>query len=401
MSSELQLRESVRLKVQSVVEDMTRWEAKPRIVPDEGKHIRAAIQSFSHTTKRSEFRIAGVDGSGDYPSFSYSDSFVYVASASGTVYRTDAVRGLIEEACLQEPTVELLWIPEDPVEAAKRWLPCLSALTGRPVRDVVADSDYRNLKDRASGTKHTVDQLVNELILPRASDTSNVGIQLRTTAEQGTALRLIAHNPTCQYILMDTTLSLPMVTRHHLSLFYEHVKRLCCVEARKREILFMTISKSHGFPAMEAVESLAAEVLGIGKDQTPEHWYLRLPLTGTDAWTFSLAEERRVPPIGAVTYLFRLHKNTPVMRLDMDRQAWEVRFREDVKAECDLFAALDYSGHDQRAYGYPYPIKACHDRVRRSEIAQTALRKQIIDAAVAKGMRRSLFRDVSSATGHA
>jgi hypothetical protein len=31
---------------------------------------------------------------------------------------------------------------------------------------------------------------------------------------------------------------------------------------------------------------------------------------------------------------------------------------------------------------------------------RTALKKQIIEAAVAKGMKRSLFKDVSSSTGH-
>lgn len=401
MRYDIHIRESVRQKLRVVAADMSGWDAKPRITPDEESHIRASIQPFPHTTKCTEFRVAGVDGSGDYPSFSYADSFVYVASASGTTYRTDALRGLIEEACLAEPTIEFLWIPEDPVEAGKRWLPCLAALAGQPVRNVVECSDYRILKDRGSGSGHTVDHLVADLILPRASDAANVGIQLRSTAELGTALRLIQHEPRCRYVLMDTTYTVPLVKTPKQSLFYEHLKRLCCVEARKREILFLTISKSHGFPSMEMIEGLAAEVLGIGKDQAPEHWYIRLPVAGSDAWTFSLAEERRIPPIGAVTYLFRLHKNTPVMRLDMDRQVWEARFSDDDKAEAKLFADLDYTGHDQRAYGYPYPIKACHDRARLSEMERTALRKQIIDAAVVVGMKRSLFRDVSSATGHA
>jgi hypothetical protein len=401
MRYDLNIRESVRQKVKVMAADMSGWECKPRIAPDEEAHIRAAILPFNHTTKCSEFRIAGVDGSGDYPSFSYSDSFVYVASASGTIYRTDGLRGLIEEASLPEPTIEFLWIPEDPVEAAKRWLPCLSALAGRPVRDVVDESDYRCLKDRASGTGHTVDQLVIDLILPRASDAANVGIQLRSTAELGTALRLIQHEPSCRYVLMDTTYTVPLVKTPKQSLFYEHLKRLCCVEARKRGIQFLTISKSHGFPSMEMIEVFAANVLKKDKDEVAEHWYLRLPVTGTDAWTFSLAQERRIPPIGAVSYLFRLHKNTPVMRLDMDRQVWESHFRDNSKEEAKLFGDLDYTGHDQRAYGYPYPIKACHDRARLSEMERTALRKQIIDAAVAAGMKRSRFRDVSSATGHA
>lgn len=400
MRYDIHIRESVRQKVGKMAADMSRWEAKPRIAADEEKHIRAGIRVFPHTTKRSGLRVAGVDGSGDYPSFSYADSFVYVASASGTVYLSDGLHGLVEQACLKEPNVEFLWIPEDSAEARTRWLPCFEALAGRSVRDVIEQSDYRVFKDRHSGARHTVDLLLEELLLPKASDAANVGIQLRSVAEQGTALRLVASDVKPDFVLMDTTLSIPMVTRHHISLFYEHVKRLCCVEARKRDVLFLTISKSHGFPSVEVIEAVAADVLSVGKGKTAEHWYLRLPVEGTDAWRFSLAEERRIPPVGAVTYLFRLHKNTPVMRLDMDRQVWEARFKDDPKAESKLFADLDYTGHDQRAYGYPYPIKACHDQVRLSEAERTALRKQIIDAAVSAGMKRSLFRDVSMATGH-
>jgi hypothetical protein len=152
---------------------------------------------------------------------------------------------------------------------------------------------------------------------------------------------------------------------------------------------------------MENIEGLAADVLGMKSGTIAEHWYMRLPVQGIDNWTFSLAEERRIPPVGAVTYLFRLHKNTPVMRLDMDLEVWKQRLKDNPKEEVHLFSELDYTGHDQRAYGYPYPIKACHDRARLTEMERIALRKQIIDAAVATGMKRTLFRDVSTATGHA
>jgi hypothetical protein len=402
MRYDLNIRDSVRKKLRHMAQDMSQWEAKPRVGPEEEKQILSAIRPFPHTSKLKEpFRIAGVDGSGDYPSFSYADSFVYVASASGTVYRTDSLHGLVEEVCLDEPTIEFLWIPEDRVEARNRWVTCLEALAGDVFSEVITLSDYRLLKDQASKFSHTVPSLVDALILPRASDSANVGIQLRSTAEFGTALRLIRHELPSRYILMDTTMSLPMVTRRELSLFYEHLKRLCCVEARKRNSFFMTISKSHGFPAMEQIEGMAAEVVGKKKGEQAEHWFLRLPMEGVDQWKFSLAEERRIPPIGAVSYLFRLHKNTPIMRLDMDYAIWKERVRENPSQEVQIFSDLDYASHAQFAYGYPYPIKASHDRSRLTKAERTAIRKQIIDAAVAAGMKRTLFRDVSSATGHA
>jgi NurA-like 5'-3' nuclease len=148
---------------------------------------------------------------------------------------------------------------------------------------------------------------------------------------------------------------------------------------------------------MELISEIAGQVLG---KAVAEHWYMRLPIESIDNWAFSLAQERRIPPVGAVSYLFRLHENTPIMRLDMDFEAWKERIKDNQEAEAELFSELDYTGHDQRAYGYPYPIKASHDRSRLTQMERAALRKQIIDAAVAAGMKRALFRDVSSATGH-
>jgi hypothetical protein len=400
MRYDIHVRESARLKIAAMAGDMSRWETKPRIGAEEEKCIRAAIRAFHHTTKVDEFRIAGVDGSGDYPSFAYADSFVYVASASGTLYGTEAAHGLREESALNEPTLEFVWLPGDGEQARERWLAAFAALAGLPVREVIERSDYRAIKSNATRAAHSVEDLFNNLILPRASDTANVAIQLRSTAELGTGLRLIMREPACRYVLMDTTFSIPLVKTKRQSLFYEHVKRLCCVEARQRGVAFFTLSKSHGLPAMDQIEFFAAEVLGVGKDQVGQHWYMRLPIPGEDDWRSSLTGERQIPPLGAVTYLFRLHRNTPVLRLDLDRTFWEARLKHNPKAEASLFGDLDYCSHDQRAFGYPYPIKACHDRARLSNAERDALKKQIIDAAAAIGMKRSLFRDVSAATGH-
>ena len=400
MAYTVHIREMARHKIAAMAEDMSRWETKERIDDEEADFIRKAIRGFAHTATAEPFNMGGVDGSGDYPSFSYADSFVYVASASGTMYRTDATHGLVEVKALDEPNLEFVWLPENTDEAMTRWLAALEALAGRSPLEVIQQSDYRELKNRMTHQGHTAAKLLADLILPRASDAANVGIQLRSTAELGAALRLITGETACRYVLMDTTFSLPMVTRRELSLFYEHLKRLCCVEARARGIGFFALSKSHGLPAMDLIEGFAADALGLTAGKVAEHWFMRLPVPGVDAWKFSLAEGRSLPPVGAVSYLFRLHKNTPVLRLDMDREFWESRLQNDPAAEAKVFADLDYCGHDQRAYGYPYPIKACHDRARLSEAERTALKKQIMDAAVAAGMKRHLFRDVSAATGH-
>ena len=124
------------------------------------------------------------------------------------------------------------------------------------------------------------------------------------------------------------------------------------------------------------------------------------------AGSFPLPAGKRVPPHGAVSYLVRFHRNTPIMRLDMDLEYWHKVLRgetdlDTVANESKMFGDLDYTSHDQRAFGYPYPIKACHDRTSMKMAERVALRKQIVDAAVGAGMKRGLFKDVSIATGHA
>ena len=398
MPAHIPISQKFQQKAQILADEMASWESKPRMDAATEEKIRANIHPFSHTNSAEEFRIAGVDGSGDYPSFSYADSFVYVATASGTVFRTEPLHGLVEEQVLVEPNLELVWLPEDRAKADGQWINAFSSLAGRSVKDVMSHSDYADLKKKHAGTEAAIE----DLVLPRASDTSNCGIQLRSVAEWGTALRLIESDPPCRYVLMDTTLSLPFIKTKNNSLFHEHLKRLCCVRARERAINLFTISKSHGMPSIELIEALAKEVLGLPDGKVAEHWFLRLPAERLDLWTIEgIVEGRQIPPIGSITYLFRLHKNTPVMRLDMDGVWWEKRVKNDPTAEQKIFSELDYCGHDQRAYGYPFPIKACHDRTRLSMSERTVLRKQIIDAAVGKGMKRSLFRDASAATGHA
>jgi hypothetical protein len=101
----------------------------------------------------------------------------------------------------------------------------------------------------------------------------------------------------------------------------------------------------------------------------------------------------------------RFHRTTPVMRLDMDYEYWAQYVKSDSESETldreqKIFSDLDYACHDQRAYGYPYPIKASHDRGSLTKAEREALRKQVIDAAVKAGMKRALFRNPSIDTGH-
>jgi hypothetical protein len=406
MRFDLHSRAGVRECLTTLAQEMASWEGTPRIGDEEADQVRQSVRPFAHTTRRDDFVVAGVDGSGDYPSLSYGDSFIYVTVAHGTRYRTDPACGLKEIADPAPAIMEFTWLPEDEARRPAATDAAFERMAGIPITQVIERSDYRLLKTASSRKPCPISELAAELIRPHAADAGNLAIQLRSTGELSAALHLILSEPKPRYVLYDSTLSLPFVSRARNSLFHEHLKRLCCVEARNRGIGFFALSKSHGLPAIEHIERLAAEALGLGERQVAEHWYLRLPMPRQDDWSLSLIEQRNVPPPGAMTYLVRFHRNVPVMRLDMDESYW-AQFVKGANAEATraneqrIFEDLDYASHDQRCYGYPYPIKAGHDRASLSQAERVALRKMIIDAAVAAGMKRSLFRDASLATGHA
>jgi hypothetical protein len=405
MRFDLHIRSSVREEIERLAQTMSTWEAQPRADDRERAEICERLQFFEHTSSAEDLFIGGADGSGDYPALCYADSFVYFTVAQGTIYRSDRISGLKEVSPAAEPVFDFTWLPEE--ESARRaaFDEALGRLASLPVRDAVKKSDYRKLKSRESGESNTTDSLVANLIRPHAADSGNLGIQLRSTAELGAALRLIQQAPKLHYVLMDGTFSLPFVGRKAESLFHEHLKRLCCVEARERGIGLFAISKSPGLPGVEVLEELAREKAGLEGRTVAEHWYVRLPVPEMEDWALGLATGRRLPPPGAVTYLVRFHRTTPVLRLDMDRQFWQERVlgsdQDETRIrERRIFQDLDYASHDQRCYGYPYPIKAGHDRASLTQAERVALRKLIMDAAVRAGMRRSLFRDAAHATGH-
>ena len=150
-------------KLADLAQEMVSWEIKPRLDEETENNIRNNIVEFSHTTNAEDFCMAGVDGSGDYPSLSYADSFVYVATASGTVYRTDALHGLVELECLSGPNLELIWLPEGSKKATDQWLKAFESLSGITVNEVIEESDYRQLRSLAGGGTMTVDEIIKDL----------------------------------------------------------------------------------------------------------------------------------------------------------------------------------------------------------------------------------------------
>lgn len=390
-------------QLQATAQKMRDWDAQALIDEHAAQDIATRIQFFDHAPGAPPLSFTGVDGSGEYPLLTYADAFVYLTTAHAATYTTHLNAGLKEHTAPQS-LVNLAWLPGAQDVARPEVLAAFEAMTGESITDTIEGSDYRLLNPRHA--RVSTQDLVERLVIPPASDSGNHAIQLRTVGELGAARRVLAGGHT-DYLLYDSTLALPLI-RSTSSLFLEHLKRRVCVQAREQGAAFVAVSKSPGLPGMDDIERLALNRARADVDaqtSVAEHWFLRLPVPDEDDWSFPPADGRAVPPPGAVSYLVRFHRNTGVLRIDLDRTYWQTHLRADTDAqtrarERRLFEHLDYAGHDQRAYGYPYPIKAAHDHASLTGTERHAFRSQLIDAAVKTGMNRKLFRNASGLTGH-
>jgi len=388
------LRSSLQEQIGQAADRLKAWQEDKRLDAEQEERIGQHVRFFQHATQCGPIQVGGVDSSGDFPVLSFEDTYVYFVIAHAARYRPGR-ESPVEVGPELSPVHQLSWLPEDEQRRAKEMDAAFQALAGRSIQSVIADSDYSELKANHAGRRSSDSALITNLVRPQASDSGNLAIQLRSTAELGIALSLIKQSEPGDLILATGTLSLPLVSRTGVSLFHEHLKRLCCVEARERDVYFLALSKSHGLPAMQAIEDIVQAKSMIGRKA--EHWYLRLPIPGRDEWSFAPTKGRLLPPPETVTYLVRFHTTTPVMRLDLDRIFWEREIdREDgeqtVQREQTLFEKLDYMSHDMRAYGYPYPLKAAHDRVSLTKKEREVLRSTLVDEALQRGISHERLR---------
>lgn len=407
MHYDIHFRSDVVDRIKDIVADIHTWNEDDGAASSEIEELRDYVQVFEHCPRPDRpFQIGGADGSGDFPCVRYGDSVVYLVTAMARLYGAAAAGTLTERKTTNCDIVDFLWLPEDKMKAKYQYRKFFAQLIGAPLEDICQESDYYQLtKAHGGGVPSPVD-LIETLILPPSHEANNIGIQLLSTAEAGSLIRLMqsldASNAETEpiYILEDTTLALPMVSSKS-TLFFEIAKRYACKVAREKGITYMTVSKSHNMPHMDLIEDMVKEMNPSG-----EHWFLRIPCKQIGEPKPALLGTRSIPPAGAVSYIFKLHRTTTPMRLDMDFEYWQEHIWSEDKElmrcrEQQLFRDLDFASHDQRCYGYPYPIKACHDLASLTDDERIALRKQIINEAVKAGLKRKNFVDPSIQTGHA
>ena len=406
MHFDIHFRDDFANKLKNVVNEIYSWNISDNYSLTEIDQLSCFVQGFEHcAVPDHRFLIGVADGSGDFPCVCYGDTVVYLVTAMARLYVATPT-GLSEQRTALEDMVNILWLPEDKRKARTQYLDFFSQLIGEPLEKICEKSDYFLLTELHGGGVPSPLDLIDKLITPPAHESSNISIQLLNTAEVGALIRLMRYLESVQkedipiYLLEDTTMSLPLVTSKS-ALFFEIAKRYACTLGRDNGVIYSTLSKSHNMPHMDLIEDMVKEIVPSG-----EHWFMRLPVEQVGEKSPSFLGTRTIPPIGAVTYLFKLHKNTQPMRLDLDYEYWIKNIWNDDKTlmsarEIQIFRDLDFASHDQRCYGYPYPIKACHDMVSLTNGERVALRKQIIDEAVKAGLKRKNFVDPSILTGHA
>lgn len=405
MHFDIHFRPDVIDKIKNVVEDIHTWNINDSATADEIAEFSKRVVAFDHCARPDRsFLIAGADGSGDFPCVAYGDSVVYLVTAMSRLYEAASDR-LSELPVTSDDVVDFLWLPEDKKKARKQFLDSFSSLIGDSLENICRKSDYFELAKKHGKNVSSPTDLIDNLILPASHEANNISIQLYSTAEVGALVRLMeslvkqGRPDKPIYILEDTTLALPMVTAKS-SLFFEIAKRYACEYARENGFTYLTLSKSHNMPHMELIEDEISKVV-----PSREHWFLRLPSKSTGESKPDFLGTRTIPPVGAVSYLFKLHNTTLPMRLDMSLKAWQQTILcpdkdEQRQREIQMFRDLDFASHDQRSYGYPYPIKACHDMASLTDDERVAMRNQIIEEAVRAGLKRKNFTDPGMLTGH-
>ena len=137
MRFDLHGRRTLRDRLADVSSRMAAWDQQQSPSPDLHRHLVEAIQPFEHTTTRADLLIGGVDGTGDYPSVAYGDSFVYASVASATLYQSDSVHGLKEIDRGLQPLVEFTWLTTSAQQRTSAMFESFERLVGRTVDEVL------------------------------------------------------------------------------------------------------------------------------------------------------------------------------------------------------------------------------------------------------------------------
>jgi hypothetical protein len=346
------------------------------------KALCSGINSYPHAkTLPSEFVMAAVDGSGEYPVLQQDDIFLHFVISAGAIYQTASHRqhklSSIETA---NPIYkQFVLLSDDMARTQQGYQDYLMAMTGLSLKDLATGSDYCEMSGRFGKPIRLADVTWKKVTMSKASQVASHAYLLRTMAELGMAIRMLKHKP--RYLLLDTSLVYFMLGE---TLFLpELLKRYLITQANAQGTGIVAICKSHNIPNGDLIGRAAKDDMGF-----KDHWYLRLPSDALGEPIPAFLDGREIPPKLSVSYLFKFHATTFPLRIDVDAEWWKSAIGGDESRERQFFADLDFTCHEVRSFGYPYPMHAAH----RSSSLTKQERKALKDILIQHAQREGLLR---------
>lgn len=419
MALEITTSESFEQTVRRALREIKlREKSKKGQLKDDLPLLKKMLTSFQPlNTLKEDFLVGGVDGSGIPPLLRYDDIMIHIITANLAVHNTGSNTDQIMH---HVPLTGFPPIPEGGRLIEAFWISMENNLTWKYIEEFVkrvyvvkninevlfplfgdvTGTQVSSFKDIAKlGLR--IDSLENIATLPPASDSRHIHDLMRSITEFALAKRAIESNLTLKYLLIDTSLTLLIPKgRKYSRLIEDYLKRDLCMRARKKGTILLAISKTHTLPCASSIADLAEEEFG--KDAL---WFCRMTGDEDPEGRLSILRDRHyVPPIAAVTYIFRFSRDSPIFRIDLDRNWWKdniynEKIQDMKKNEIKLFSEIEYISRDARWFGYPIPLSFAHINCKVSREVASLMIERAISIAKEEGFDDEKLIDPRSRIG--
>jgi len=345
--------------------------------------LGAKIRPYDHArTLPADFRISAVDGSGEYPVLQQDDIFVHFATAAGVTYETHTNRqSKIAAIDGSSPLLkQFILLRDEKKTLSEGYREFVEHGIGLKLKDLVDGSDYCQAYSSQGKKTLSPSQVTwSGMGFSQASQIASHAYLLRSTAELGMAIRLLEKQP--RYLLLDTSLVYFLLGD---SIFLPEIfKRYLVNQATAQGTAVVALCKSHNIPNGDLIGRIAKEEHGF-----KDHWYLRLPSSALGEPTPNFLKDKEIPPKLCVSYLFKFEATSFPMRIDLDVVWWSQNLADDPIKEARFFGDLDFTCHEVRSYGYPYPMHAAHRRASLTSQERKAVKDILLKQAQHEGLAR-------------
>lgn len=353
---------------------------------EELEDLCKGLTTFPHCrTLETDFIVAGVDGSGEFPILNQDDIYMHFVVSAGAVFETCTQK----QHKLTAKTIDgtmftgLVNLRDYDHGVPDGYRFFLNQLIGLDLFDLRDQSDYCNVFSSQGRLKlKPGDVTWDQAAFSKATQVGTHAYMIRSMAELGMAIRCLAAKP--RYLLLDTSLVYFLLGE---SIYLpELMKRYLVCQANAQNTAVIGLCKSHNIPNGDLIGRWATE-----RYKANDHWFLRLPSEALGEKRPSFLIDKEIPPKLGVSYLFKFHEMSFPMRIDVDAQWWRTHINGDVESEKRFFANLDYTCHDVRSYGYPYPMHAAHRRASLTRKEKKAVRDILWQQAQREGILRGAF----------